>query len=212
LPLTLHSGCIKREALYMPRPYVVEDGCPGRPKTEIDPKPPVWFCLHDELMEKLDARGWYRQLGERRLLEETGGAPPDDNPELQQITDPEEIDRLMCRTDVVAECKTLEDLEVARFNGRLVVEIDPAAPNDLLFPKIDTLLGARRALFEEAKLRPARHINTAPWKEHRILALYDLKCEVTICRTSGSSLRHGCFRKSMTRKSAVTGLIVPKSI
>jgi len=126
-------------------------------------------------MEKLDARGWYRQLAERKRIEEMNGDPRDVEPWLRQVTDPEEMDRIMCRTDVVAECKTADDVKIAHFNGRVVVEIDPAAPNDLLFSKIATLLDARRALIEGAKLRLARRINVTPWKEHRILALYDLR-------------------------------------
>jgi hypothetical protein len=62
----------------MTRSYVAEDGRPGRPKTEIDRKPPLGFCLHIELMEKLDARGWYRQLAERQHYEILGGDPRDE--------------------------------------------------------------------------------------------------------------------------------------
>jgi hypothetical protein len=152
----------------MTRSYVAEDGRPGRPKTEIDRKPPTGFCLHIELMEKLDARGWYRQLAERRHYENLGGDLRDEYFQLRQVTDPEEIDRLMCRTDVVVECKTAEDLEIARFNDRIVVEIDPACPNDMLFDKI-------AALLDRVRSENVRRINTKPWREHRILSLYDLK-------------------------------------
>lgn len=157
------------------RGYVVEDGRPGRPKTEIEQKPPNGFSLHDKLMERLDARGWYRQLAERKRIEEMEGDPRDVEPWLRQITDPEEMDRIMCRVDVVAECKTADDVKIAQFNGRLVVEIDPAAPKDLLFSKISALLDTRRTSIEDTKLQSARRINVTPWKEHRILALYDLK-------------------------------------
>ena len=74
----------------------------------------------------------------------------------------------MCRSEVVAECKTETDLKVARFNGRVVLEIDPACPNELLFQKIGAVL-------DRARNRKARRINTTAWAEHRILALYDLK-------------------------------------
>jgi hypothetical protein len=75
----------------MTRRYVVEDGRPGRPKTDIDTKPPRGFSLHITLMEKLDLRGWYRQLAERRLYENMGGDPRDDYFQLRQVTDPEEL-------------------------------------------------------------------------------------------------------------------------
>jgi hypothetical protein len=157
------------------RGYVVEDGRPGRRKTKIEQKPPNWFRLRDGLMDKLDARGWYRQLAQRKRTEEMDGNPRDVEPWLRQITDPEEMDRIMCRVDVVAECKTANDVKIAQFNGRVVVEIDPAAPKDLLFSKIGTLHDARGTSIEGTKLHLARRINVTPWKEHRILALYDLK-------------------------------------
>jgi hypothetical protein len=78
------------------------------------------------------------------------------------------MDRLMCRTDVVAECVSTIDLEVARFNGRIVLEIDQNCPNEIIFEKIKTKLKLARTV------KP-RHINVSAWIEHRILALYDLK-------------------------------------
>lgn len=156
----------------MKRPYVVEDGQPGRPKTETDAKPPPGFCLHEALMDALDERGWYRELGVRNQLEKNQGDPhaigprKPDYPGLEPVTDPEELDRLMCRTDVVAECNTSEDLEIAHFNGRVTVEIDPACPNEIVFDKISALIGRVRSIQD-------RNINA--WKNHRILALYDLK-------------------------------------
>jgi hypothetical protein len=121
-------------------------------------------------MRKLDIRGWYSQLGERQRIEKMGGDPRDYevDPRAKRLTDPIEMDRFMCRTDVVAECESPEDLEVARFNGRIVVEIDPACPDDLLFKKI-------KAVLDRARDRKPRKINTNAWAEHRILALYDLQ-------------------------------------
>jgi hypothetical protein len=78
------------------------------------------------------------------------------------------MDRLMCRTDVVAECVSTIDLEVARFNGRIVLEIDQNCPNEIIFEKIEAKLNLARAV------KP-RHINPSAWIDHRILALYDLK-------------------------------------
>ncbi len=152
----------------MKRPYVVEDGPPGRPKTTINTMPPQGFSLHIKLMEGLDARGWYIQLAERRQYEKMGGDPRDDYFQLRQVTDPEELDRVMCRTDVVAECKTPFDLEVAQFNGRVIVEIDTDCPNTIVFAKI-------AALLKHVRKQEPRLINTKAWQDHRILSLYDLK-------------------------------------
>jgi hypothetical protein len=59
-------------------------------------------------------------------------------------------------------------VEAAHFNGRLVLEIDPACPDEILFEKIATQL-------ERVRHGKARRINTDAWPAHRILALYDLK-------------------------------------
>jgi hypothetical protein len=151
------------------RRYVYEDGHPGRPKTEIDSNPPKGFSRHLGLMKRLDTKGWYRQLEERRQYERTNSDPRDpDEPQLRRVTDPNELDHLMCRSDVVAECKTKDDLEVAHFNGRLVLEIDPDCPDEILFEKIATLL-------KRVRNGKARRIKTKAWAAHRILALYDLK-------------------------------------
>jgi hypothetical protein len=74
----------------------------------------------------------------------------------------------MCRTDVVAICNTQDDLEVAHYNGRVVLEIDPACPDEILFKKIAIVL-------KRARKGKSRRINTRAWEKHRILALYDLK-------------------------------------
>jgi hypothetical protein len=96
-------------------------------------------------MKRLDPHGWYVQLEERRQLDRADSDPRDpDDPKLRRVTDPKERDRLMCRTDVVAVCNTPEDLEVARFNGRLVLEIDPHCPDETLFEKIATELNRTR--------------------------------------------------------------------
>jgi hypothetical protein len=156
----------------MPRRYVVEDGQPGRPKTDVDTTPPAGFSLHKDLMEGLDVRGWYKELGRRHHSEKMAGDPRFIGPRkpdyfgLDPVTDPEELDRLMCRTDVVVECNTPEDLKIAQFNGRLVVEIDPTCPNEIVFDKISALIGRVRSIHDQ---------NTKAWKNHRILALYDLK-------------------------------------
>jgi hypothetical protein len=78
------------------------------------------------------------------------------------------MDRIMCRTEVVALCENSNDLKVALFNKRLVLEIDPACPKEILFKKITALL-------KRVPNKKARRINTKAWASHRILVLYDLK-------------------------------------
>jgi hypothetical protein len=74
----------------------------------------------------------------------------------------------MARTEVVTLCNTPYDLEIARFNGRLVLEIDPDCIDEILFKKI-------AALLKRVRSGKARRINTKAWAAHRILALDDLK-------------------------------------
>jgi uncharacterized protein (UPF0128 family) len=121
-------------------------------------------------MKKLDLQAWYTQLGERKRFEMMEGDPREYEVDshLRRITDPNKMDRIMCRVDSVAECKNAQDLDVAHYNGRVVLEIDPACPNDTLFKKIKVIL-------EHVRDRSPRKLNTRSWAEHRILALYDLK-------------------------------------
>ena len=116
----------------MPRRYVYEDGRPGRPKVKVNPISPKDFSRLIDLMTLLDPRGWYVELARRQRRKYLKANPRlYKGRSLRRITDPEEMDRIMCRSEVVAECKTETDLKVARFNGRVVLEIDPACPNEL---------------------------------------------------------------------------------
>ena len=80
---------------------------PGRRKTKINSKPPKGFSLHLGLMKKLDIRGWYKELGERQQYEKMDCDPHDYtvDPRLRRVTDPIEIDRFMCRIEVVASAR-----------------------------------------------------------------------------------------------------------
>jgi hypothetical protein len=152
----------------LPRHYVYEDGRPGRPKATVHRSPPKDFRRLIDQMARLDDRGWYRELAKRQRREFLLANPRPDKG--RRIADPEEMDRIMGRTEVVALCNTPNDLEIARFNKRLVLEIDPACPQEILFEKI-------AALLKRTQNEKARRINTKAWAEHRIIALYDLKLE-----------------------------------
>jgi hypothetical protein len=146
------------------RRYVYDYGRPGRPKVKVSPTPPKDFSRLIELMPALDARGWYRELTERLRREYLEKARETED----QIVNQEEIDRVLCRTDVVAVCNTSDDLEVARYNGRIVLELDPVCPDKMLFSKIGPILNRLRR-------RAARRINTKAWVNHKILVLYEYK-------------------------------------
>jgi hypothetical protein len=168
-PALSRHGRTDRKAKQKRRRHTYDYGRPGRPKVKVGSTPPKGFKLHLNLMKRLDARGWYRQLEERRQLEGAESDPRDpDDQRLRRVTDPDELDRMMCRTDVVAVCNTADDMKVAHFNGRLVLEVDPLCPPELVFQKIAIVL-------KQARRSTPRRINTKPWVHHRILALYDLR-------------------------------------
>jgi len=155
------------------REYVCENGTPGREATEIDLTPPKGFCLHKELMDNLDLTGWYGQLAHRHEQDKLGwdGTPMYEFSEFglcKPLLDPQKIDHMMCRDEIVRECKTNVELEIAQHNNRIVLSIDPACPDAILYSEIMKAI-------KTIKDRIIRSINTTAWTEHRILALYDLK-------------------------------------
>jgi hypothetical protein len=147
--------------------YIYEDGFAGRPKVPINHSPPKDFSRLDALMLRLDDRGWCLELAKRQRFEALKANPPPHR-KGQPIRDPFEMDQVMCRAYAVAECKDETDLEVARFNKRIVVEIDPNCPDNLIIKQITAIL-------DQTRKRHARQINTKHWTEHRILVLYDLE-------------------------------------
>jgi hypothetical protein len=151
----------------MARRHVYDYGPPGRPKVSVEPEPPRDFSRLNALMLRPDVRGWYRELAKRQRRQDLKANPPPLK-KGRPIRDPLEMDRVMCRTDVVAECKDETDLDAALFNKRIVLAIDPNCPSDLLFKKIGAIL-------DEPRNRHSRRINTKHWAEHRILMLYDLE-------------------------------------
>jgi hypothetical protein len=97
----------------MKRGYVKEPGTVyGRPKQEIKNQAPAWFNTHDEEMKGWDARRFMRELqirsGDEYWKREkrkwkgiiAGGKP---------MTDPDEINRFLCRPPSVSQVKTSDD-------------------------------------------------------------------------------------------------------
>lgn len=142
----------------------------GRRPSKVTGDAPFDLAADDKLMASLDPRGWRRELGTRQrrafIVEHYG------KESLERTSDdPQEMDRLMCRDQPVAKVETPEDLNVARFNSRLVLEVDLDCLDDVLFQKIKEFLKVAR----EEKRKPSRHISFEAWSSHRILTLYDLQ-------------------------------------
>jgi hypothetical protein len=154
----------------------------GRRPSKVTSTAPFDLAADDKLMAGLDARGWYRELATRRRRAfVVAYYRPEDWPRMERefaaglkpIDDPQEMDRFMCRTEPVAKVETPLDLEVAQFNGRLVLEIDPYCLKKVLFRKIEDFLEAARE--QKPKPKPSRHIPFAAWANHRLITLYDLQ-------------------------------------
>ena len=90
-------------------------------------------------------------------------------------------------TQPVAKVETPEDLNVARFNSRLVLEVDLDCLDDVLFQKIKEFLKVARERRNENRVAAYR---SRPWSSHRILTLYDLQL-------NGYPLRRG--RKQLAK-------------
>jgi hypothetical protein len=142
----------------------------GRRPSKVTSTAPFDLAADDKVMAGLDSQGWYRELAtrQRRAFIVAHYGP---NGLERSNDDPEEMDRLMCRTEPVAKVKTPLDLKVAQFNGRLVLEVDPDCLKSVLFLKIEDFLEAAG----EEKRKPSRHISFKAWSSHRILTLSDLQ-------------------------------------
>jgi hypothetical protein len=141
---------------------------------------PFDLAADDKLMASLDPQGWYRELATRqRRAHIRKHYDPENWSQLgtefaagfKPVDDPQEMDRLMCRTDLVAKVETPQDLAAAQINGRLVLEIDPDCLKGVLFQKIKDFLETAR----EEKRKPSRHISFEAWSHHRIITMYDLQ-------------------------------------
>jgi hypothetical protein len=148
----------------------------GRPKIPVKRKQPDWFQTYDDRTTGLDAAGWYRELAglARRSFLEANCSREDwqrySNDGYAPVSNPEEMDRLMCRAEPVAVVETAQDLKIAQFNSRLVVELDLGCQPKILHEKIEELLASAR------NQKPSlHHVKPEAWAKHRILALFDLE-------------------------------------
>jgi hypothetical protein len=152
--------------------FVGDDGKRrGRRPSKVSSTAPFDLAADDKLMAGLDPQGWYRELATRERRAFIVAHSGSENGLERSSDDPQEMDRLMCRTEPVAKVETPLDLKVAQHNGRLVLEVDPDCLKSVLSHKIEDFLEAAR----EEKRKPSRHIPFEAWSSHRILTLYDLQ-------------------------------------
>ncbi|TLG72786.1 hypothetical protein [Methylocystis sp. B8] len=156
-------------------PFVGDDGARrGRPAIETVAATPNGFEHYDELMQGLNAYGWYKEIAARLRREVIAQRYSDEELRgwkeqgLAPYEDPTDIDRFMYRTEPVAVVRDAKDLRIANCNDRLVVEIDVNVHDDVLIRSLKAVIDGRRAQ------RPRRSRFSA-WTDHRILALFDLR-------------------------------------
>jgi hypothetical protein len=178
--------CVTRD--YYKEPDVVY----GRPKTKIE-REPKDFKSYDEEMRDWDPRRFMRELvkregdhawkTERREWDESPAfreAPLEGSPP----SDPDEINAFLCRPSAISEVTTADDAAHALTLGMVLLAIDPNVP-DLRVQLADVARKIRERYPPAVGLRRGRpsKIDNAPvsdskvdeWREHRIVALHELR-------------------------------------
>ena len=159
----------------------------GRPKKKISKIPPSWFSNHDDLVRKLDARDFLRLIVAKQNKDDWEKRVSKEWPHGQGIPlfELDEINHFLKPLSPLSVLKNEEEAAHAKALGFVVISIDPHVPN--LASSLKKIIGEIRKdypfpvrrkvgrqsiegdmpLFDETDLQQ--------WKDHRILALYDLR-------------------------------------
>ncbi len=173
----------------MPRRYYKEpDVTYGRPKKKVAKSPPDFFRTYDEEMKGWNARRFMRELVMRqgeyyyelRRQEWEGQAP---HMQGVPITDPDEINKFLCRPSAVSEISSKEDADQVLRLGMILIAIDPNTPN--LVERLSAVVKAirKRHPLKKQRGRPSKAPDVpgigldtvGRWRDHRIVALHDLR-------------------------------------
>lgn len=161
-------------------PFAGDDGAQrGRPLVEIEDRPPkeieAEIVSFDALALSLRThRDWYEALRRIQIDAYQRDRGIGEVPEGYEIDyDIERRDRLMCRSEPVAEVSTERDLAIAHLNGRIVIEIDPGCLPEVRNEKVAALVAT--TLKRRKVRKPSRHFSLAALERHRILALFALQ-------------------------------------
>jgi hypothetical protein len=183
----------------MPRGYYKEpDVKYGRPKTKIAREPPRFFRTYDDEMRNWDARRFFRELvirqgthdweqerGEWKRSKKSAFDPLGETYlRGTPVTDPDEINKFLCRPPAVSQITSKEDAIHALRLGLILIAVDPHAPN--LADKLNIEAKKIRAKYPlpiKPRGRPSDSIDVVgidankveQWRIHRIVALHELR-------------------------------------
>jgi hypothetical protein len=181
----------------MARHYYKESGTKyGRPAKNVDDDHPPDFSFYDT--KDWNARRWFKEIADRQGRHEWARergewetplpthllqAPIiDPNANLIPITDPDEINKFLCRPPAVRQVTSKEDAEHDLALGRTLISVDPYTP-DLADKLTAEAKKIRRAHPLPIKNRGHQGANAAgitknkvlQWRAHRLVELCDLK-------------------------------------
>jgi hypothetical protein len=198
----------------MPRGYYKDrDVKYGRPKTKIVRTPPRGFKIYNtsdwdarrffrELMDRQLKHEWKKQRGEwakephtldpeRYRSEERTVAPglraggPWNFRGLIPLTDPDEINKFLCRSRAVWQIDTREDADHALSLGMILIAVDPNTPDlaKRLGIQAEKIRKAHPLPIKKPRGRPSKSgdIDLIPpetlnaWRVHKIVELHELR-------------------------------------
>jgi hypothetical protein len=176
----------------MSRSYYKEPGSVyGRPKTKIE-RPPKDFKSHDKERD-WDLRRFMRELVKREVdhswnteRQEWNESPAFKKAPLEgaPLSDLDEINAFLCRPSAIVGVKSASDADHALTLGMVLFAIDPNVPNlrgqlAALARKIreqhPPAVGLRRGKPSKIDNAPISNSRLSEWREHRIVALHELR-------------------------------------
>jgi hypothetical protein len=175
----------------MPRGYYKElDVKYGRPRTKIAKTPPDFFRTYDEEMKSWDVRRFLRELMIRQgdhdwdlRRSEWEAEPP--YTRGSPLTDPDAINRFLCRLPPVSQIESMEDAQHALRLKMILIAVDPNTPD------LESQLIAQARAVRTKHPLPIKKQRGRPndstdipgidenkvdqWRLHRIVSLHDCR-------------------------------------
>jgi hypothetical protein len=174
-------------------PYAGSDEKPGRPRTPTVSSP-EWFQTYDDAMKGWGAREFLREIvnrqlrhdaerGRKRLRRDWGFLNLSD--EAAPIIDFDEINNFLCRPAAVSQIGSVEEAAHALRLNYILIAVDPNTPNieQRLIAEAKKIRKKHRLRLKRSPGRPRSSADTTSpdarkvqqWRDHRIVALHDLR-------------------------------------